>query len=542
MNLTNLGKGAWLDLSASWRGKGGDRLELWLPRNWPAEDSELRWRRIAADGAVRQGVQRGLEGLAPAEEIVVWTPAAETVFLRARLPTRSAAKIVQALPFALEEQLIDPPERLHFAFAHEADGALAVAVTRRERMESWLAALAAAGLAPTHLAPVTLSVPLAERAWTLAFVDGEIVLRSGARAGLGGSAERRPPAWLHAALAEARTEASAPERILLVDAPADLDSAAWREALGLPLESMPGDATVPPAPLDLLQQIERRRRNGRVSGHRLERKAQGLAPRRRIQIGRSVDQQNALGGASLGPRFGERRVQPGRWPPLGRAAQSRACAAAQHDLPVDERERPGALGERHGQSHRREMRRGEPGGRERRKPALHALAPRHRHRERTVRLVRESEMQPFGGIDQLLLEREGQRLNDFRGGTRRQARAQEHGFRSRGPHDDFLGRRESLEPALDALPDGPARCDAAPAQLRIFGRPVPRQPQLEALAALAAPRGGEAEPSALTEIRQVHPVRSRVAACARSRSCSCWASVEEALRCGARGARSRCRA
>src|SRR6266853_225695 len=200
MKLTNLRKRGWFNFSAAWRREGGDSLELWLPRNWPAEDSELRWRRVAAGGAVQKGAQRGLEGLAPAEEVIVWTPAAETLFLRARLPTRSAAKIVQALPFALEEQLIDPPERLHFAFAHEADGALAVAVTRRERMESWLAALAAAGLAPTHLAPVTLSVPLAERAWTLAFVDGEIVLRSGARAGLGGPIEPRPPAWLHAAL------------------------------------------------------------------------------------------------------------------------------------------------------------------------------------------------------------------------------------------------------------------------------------------------------------------------------------------------------
>src|SRR5216684_4722112 len=260
MNPTNLlNSRAWLGLSAAWRSSessaGQFRLELWLPRNWPAEDSELRWRRVAPAGAVREGSQRGLEGLAPAEDIIVWTPAAETLLLRARLPTRSTAKIVQALPYALEEQLIEPPESLHFAFAHEADGALAVAVTRRERMESWLAALAAAGLAPTRLAPVTLSVPLAERAWTLAFVDGEIVLRSGARAGLGGPAERRPPAWLHAALAEARTEASGPERILLVDAPADLDSAAWREALGLPLEPMrPGEAAVPEAPLDLLQQ------------------------------------------------------------------------------------------------------------------------------------------------------------------------------------------------------------------------------------------------------------------------------------------------
>src|SRR5260221_7613263 len=239
MNPANLLKSrAWHDLPASWRGRGGDGLGLGLPRSWPAGDSELRWRRIAAGGAVEQGAQRGLEGLAPAEEIIVWTPAAETLFLRAHLPTRSAAKIVQALPFALEEQLIDPPERLHFAFAHEADGALAGAVTRRERMESWLAALAAAGLAPTHLAPVTLSVPLAEGAWTLAFVDGEMVLRSGARAGLGGPIEPRPPAWLHAALAEARTEAGAPERILLGDAPADLDSAAWRGALGRPLEAM----------------------------------------------------------------------------------------------------------------------------------------------------------------------------------------------------------------------------------------------------------------------------------------------------------------
>jgi general secretion pathway protein L len=256
MNPANLlSSRAWLGLSAAWRRKGGDRLELWLPRNWPAEDSDLRWRRVAPGGAVREGSQRGLEGLAPAEDIIVWTPAAETLLLRARLPTRSSAKIVQALPYALEEQLVEPPESLHFAFAHEADGALAVAVTRRERMESWLAALAAAGLAPTRLAPVTLSLPLADRAWTLSFVDGEIVLRSGVRAGLGGPAEPRPPAWLHAALAEARSESGAPERILLVDAPADLDSAAWREGLGLPLEPMrPEEAAVPGAPLDLLQQ------------------------------------------------------------------------------------------------------------------------------------------------------------------------------------------------------------------------------------------------------------------------------------------------
>jgi len=255
MKPTNLDSSRWRLISAAWRPRGSDRLELWLPRDWPREDAELHWRRVAAGGAVRQGSQRGLDGLANAEEVIVWIPAAEALLLHARLPTRSGAKIAQALPYALEEQLIDPPERLHFAFTREADGALAVAVTNRERMDRWLTALAAAGLEATRLAPVTLSLPLADRAWTLGFTGGEIALRSGVHSGLGGPMELRPPAWLHAALAEARSESRAPERFLLVDAPEDLDVAAWREALGLPLEAMRrGDAAVPAAPLDLLQQ------------------------------------------------------------------------------------------------------------------------------------------------------------------------------------------------------------------------------------------------------------------------------------------------
>jgi general secretion pathway protein L len=253
----------WPDVAGALRQKGGDRLELWLPRDWPANDAELRWRRTDARGAVREGRQRGLEGLAPADDLVVWTPASETVLLHARLPTRSAAKIAQALPFALEDQLIDAPEKLHFAFTHEADGSLAVAVTRRERMEGWLAAISAAGLAPTRLAPVTLSLPLADRAWTLAFSEGEMVLRSGLHAGFGGAREAQAPGWLHTALAEARADSRAPERILCVGAPADLDAGAWRAALGLPLETLSqAGAAVPAAPLDLLQQRYTRRGRG----------------------------------------------------------------------------------------------------------------------------------------------------------------------------------------------------------------------------------------------------------------------------------------
>jgi general secretion pathway protein L len=263
MKALTFASARWLDVAAAWRPRGGARLELWLPREWPGADADLRWRRTESGGAVRQGSQRGLEGLASAEEIVVWTPAAETLLLRTRLPTRSTTKIAQALPFALEDQLIDAPEKLHFAFTQEADGALAVAVTRRDRMEGWLDALVAAGLGPSRLAPVTLSLPLAERAWTLAARDGEMVLRCGLHAGLGGPSESRPPGWLHTALAEARAEANAPERLLLADAPAEIDAEAWRAALGMPVEALPAQgAAVPAAPLDLLQQRYAQRGRG----------------------------------------------------------------------------------------------------------------------------------------------------------------------------------------------------------------------------------------------------------------------------------------
>jgi general secretion pathway protein L len=195
---------------------------------------------------------------------MVWTPAADTLLLRAQLPTRSAAKIAQALPYALEEQLVEPPEQLHFAFAHEADGALAVAVTSRETMQRWLTALAAAGLQPQRLAPVTLSLPLAAGSWTLAFAEEEMVLRTGLHSGFGGPREALPPAWLATALAEARGENRAPERLVLIDPPADLNTAAWSETLALPVEALRGESAALPASLNLLQQ--RYAPRGRMSG------------------------------------------------------------------------------------------------------------------------------------------------------------------------------------------------------------------------------------------------------------------------------------
>src|SRR5262249_35427950 len=151
MKALAFGSARWRDAAAAWRPRGAARLELWLPREWPGTDAELRWRRTESGGAVRQGSQRGLEGLASAEEIVVWTPGPERVLRRRRRRPRAAAKTAQALPSAPEDQRAAAPEKLPFAFTQEAAGTLAAGVTRRDRMGGGPPALAAGGLGPSRL-------------------------------------------------------------------------------------------------------------------------------------------------------------------------------------------------------------------------------------------------------------------------------------------------------------------------------------------------------------------------------------------------------
>lgn len=250
----------WLrGLGAGSAGLGARRYELRLPRGWPEVDPAVDWRCRAADPAAeRAGQAENLSQLPDevrAAAVHVWTPPGETLLTRAQLPTRARARILQALPFALEDQLLDEPEALHFAFVREADGELAVAVTQRRRLNVWLDILKAAGIRPMSLAPANLALPLAPGAWAAAFVDGELWVRTGAHAGFVTLAGAEPPPLLRSALAEAAAREAAPLGLVVHAAPAELDLAAWSTALQLPLEPGLDDfwraARVPP--INLLQ-------------------------------------------------------------------------------------------------------------------------------------------------------------------------------------------------------------------------------------------------------------------------------------------------
>jgi len=226
-------------VAAPKRASEGARLDIVLPRGFPQSSGKLlcRWRR--PDGVIEAGELDQLADL-PADSrsapLYVWTPAADTVLTEARLPTTSRAKIAQALPYALEDQLLGDPERLSFAWRRTDGDLLAVAVTDRDRIRAWTDALTQARLAPRAFCPTMLAVPWAADCWSAAFVGDELLVRRGAVSGFVCPASiESPPALLTAALQEALRRKQTPECLVLFDAPADVHADVWQAALGVPI-------------------------------------------------------------------------------------------------------------------------------------------------------------------------------------------------------------------------------------------------------------------------------------------------------------------
>ena len=229
--------------------------ELSLPPGWPEKDASLRWRNRTddTDGEVESVAQ--LPASIRPLPVRVWTPAADTLLTRANVPTRSRARILQALPYALEDQLLDEPETLHFAYVREPDGTLAVAVTQRARLNVWLDVLKGAGVRPASLCPANLSLPLYPQAWSIAFAGKELWVRSGLHSGFVTFPSIDPPPLLIAALREASAQDRAPLRLVVFSAPPGFDPDAWSAALDLPVIAETRDVrdlAVAPS-IDLLQ-------------------------------------------------------------------------------------------------------------------------------------------------------------------------------------------------------------------------------------------------------------------------------------------------
>ena len=144
------------------------------PASWCVVDSSG-----ARLGPVESGPLQDSARLASQRKVYVLAPAAEVLLAHADLPVRSAAKLLQAVPFALEEQLAEDVDKLHFAVGKRGStGTVPVAAAAKDRLENWLAELGAAGLEPDGLFSEGEGIPEIPNAVSLLFEGTTCLIRT----------------------------------------------------------------------------------------------------------------------------------------------------------------------------------------------------------------------------------------------------------------------------------------------------------------------------------------------------------------------------
>lgn len=113
-------------------------------------------------------------------EVFVIAPQLDIVLTKVTLPKLSREKQKQALPFALEENLIEDVSQLHFATAdREPNGTIPVAVVAKEKMQHWLNLLISAGISPNAMIPAALALPFSENHWHVYSLENITLVRTG---------------------------------------------------------------------------------------------------------------------------------------------------------------------------------------------------------------------------------------------------------------------------------------------------------------------------------------------------------------------------
>jgi general secretion pathway protein L len=185
-------------------------LELLLPESWPVSNHSISWCLRKHGSIVDQGETRNLSDLKDKSKdafVLAWVPTRDVLLTRLSMPTRSKRRIEQALPYALEEILLNDPDTQHYTYTRATDNDLAVAIVARETIADWINELNESGLPVRALLPTLLGLPYSVQTATLVQEDNQLCLRTGNYSGLSLAVQpdSHPPELLKPILDEARS-------------------------------------------------------------------------------------------------------------------------------------------------------------------------------------------------------------------------------------------------------------------------------------------------------------------------------------------------
>jgi general secretion pathway protein L len=107
-------------------------------------------------------------------------PATTVLSTTVTIPVRGGSRLLAALPFALEEQLADDVENLHFAAGTRRDnGVVPVAVVAHQQMQEWLERLRVAGVTPARMVPENHGLAHIPGTMSLLVAEDQIMFNDG---------------------------------------------------------------------------------------------------------------------------------------------------------------------------------------------------------------------------------------------------------------------------------------------------------------------------------------------------------------------------
>lgn len=148
--------------------------------SWVVQDGEPEAPAVLKQGTLEE-VAAGVAGA----KVIVLVPSNDVLLAAVTLPATQRRRLLTVLPFALEDQLADDVENLHFALGKrdEADQ-WNTAVVDLTLMNNWLGRLAQAGIQADALVPDVFALPWREGEWSVLLEDDVATLRTGDQAGL----------------------------------------------------------------------------------------------------------------------------------------------------------------------------------------------------------------------------------------------------------------------------------------------------------------------------------------------------------------------
>ncbi len=99
---------------------------------------------------------------------IVFVPSSDCLVTQVAIPSKQRRQQLKAIPFAVEEQIADDIDDIHFAIGKRLDdGNLPVIAVANEKMEYWLQILTDAGISAKAILPLSSLIEAPKDAWSI---------------------------------------------------------------------------------------------------------------------------------------------------------------------------------------------------------------------------------------------------------------------------------------------------------------------------------------------------------------------------------------